>query len=420
MNILVLGGGDKIRLNYLLPLCLLLMIFFTVQLTSDPVSATTTYQTNNVNSITNQNSSVTNLKTSSTQKSTKVLTKSQTTTSYTTKISFDSLKKTSKYVKTYILLNHKLPNYVKLSTKRVTMPQFLELMCSGVLEIRDGSTAPITLRTVRYPGNKLETVPNCYLTKTEYLTFTKSLKTYLDRYHKVPTIKNSKGYYLYGTVIYTYCNLFEFQSTYKRLPNTISIKPWVSVIHGRQVYITSDSITNSKVDNARMNSIVQALISKGIYAKNWGLGPNTHIEVLQSTHIPKDALVIDIYGGACAGTLFEMGANWYKSLRGAKKVFTVFWPPSTDITGLKFLPRAHDDNFTPKYGKVAGFPNWLDRDHDGIVDPAKDTNNDGVIEILAEDGLAHPDDYLRANGYKYMNSNNINSIVSAIIKLAFT
>ncbi len=396
------------------------MIFFTVQLTADPVSATTTYQTNNASSVTNQDSSVTNLKTSSTLKTTKILTKSQTTTSSITKIRLDSLKKTTKYVKTYILVKHKLPNYVKLSNKRVTMPQFLELICSGVLEIRYGSTAPLILRTVKYPGNKLETVHNCYLTKTEYLNFAKSLKTYLDRYHKVPTIKNSKGYYLYGTVIYTYCNIFEFQSTYKRLPNTISIKPWKSIIHVRPVYITSDSITNSKVDNARMNSIVQALISKGVYAKNWGLGPNTHIEVLKSTNIPKDALVIDIYGGACAGTLFEMGLNWYKSLKWAKKVFTVFWPPSTDITGLKFLPRAHDDNFTPKYGKVAGFPNWIDRDHDGQVDPAKDTDNDGIIEIPAEDGLAHPDDYLRANGYKYMNSDNINSIVSAIVKLAFT
>jgi hypothetical protein len=397
----------------------MLMILFTVQLTADNVSATTTYQTNNVNAVTNQNSSVTNLK-SSIPNSTKILTNSKTTTSSTIKVRLDSLKKTTKYVKTYILLNHRLPNYVKLSAKRVTMPQFLELMFSGVLEIKDGSSAPLTLRTVRYPGNKLETVHKCYLTKTEYLNFAKSLKTYLDRYHKVPTIKNSKGYYLYGTVIYAYCNLFEFQSTYKRLPNTITIKPWQSIIQGRQVYITSDHITNSVVDNARMNSIVQALISKGVFAKNWGLGPNTHIEVLQSTHIPKDALVIDIYGGACAGTLFEMGLDWYKSLIGTKKVFNVFWPPSTDITGLTFLPRAHDDNFTPIYGKVAGFPNWIDRDHDGQVDPAKDTDNDGIIEIPAEDGLAHPDDYLRANGYKYIHTDNINSIVSAIVKLAFT
>jgi methionine-rich copper-binding protein CopC len=154
----------------------------------------------------------------------------------------------------------------------------------------------------------------------------------------------------------------------------------VSLSQGRPVYITSDNISGRTSDNARITSIINGLKALGIKAYNMGVGPNYHISVLQSSSVPKNALVIDIYGGACAGTLKEMGSTWYKSIRGTRKVFSVFWPPSTDITNLAFLPRAHDDNFSP-----ASFT-----------------------------GLAHPDDYLIANGYSYIHSGSMTSVVNAI------
>lgn len=150
------------------------------------------------------------------------------------------------------------------------------------------------------------------------------------------------------------------------------------------VYITSDNIINRGTDNTRINSIVNGLRAMGIKAYNMGLGPNTHVQVLQSSQIPRNALVVDIYGGACAGTLYEMGSKWYKSIRGTKEVYTIFWPPAKVITGLPFLVRAHDDNFSP-----ASFT-----------------------------GLAHPDQYLLKNGYNYLYSGSITAIVSAIYNQA--
>lgn len=78
---------------------------------------------------------------------------------------------------------------------------------------------------------------------------------------------------------------------------------------GKPVYITSDNIKNSATDNARINSIVTGLRAMGVNAYNMGLGPKTHLEVLQSGQVPENALVIDIYGGACVGTLYEMGTS---------------------------------------------------------------------------------------------------------------
>ena len=148
----------------------------------------------------------------------------------------------------------------------------------------------------------------------------------------------------------------------------------------RPVYITSDNIDGQSIDNGRINTIVDILKNMGIPAYNMGLGPNSHMTVLTSSSVSKNALIVDIYGGADAGLLDEMGTTWYKDLKGTKKVFTLFWPPAEVITNLAFLPRAHDDDY----------------------DPASFT------------GLAHPDQYLKDNGYSYLYSDVLSTIVSNI------
>ncbi|MGB7968812.1 MAG: Ig-like domain-containing protein, partial [Methanobacterium sp.] len=148
----------------------------------------------------------------------------------------------------------------------------------------------------------------------------------------------------------------------------------------RPIYITSDNINNPTVDNARINSIIAGLKALGLKAFNMGLGPNTHDTILTSGNLPSNAVVVDIYGGADAGLIKEMGTAWYKAEKGARTVFSVYWPPSTDITGLAFLPRAHDDNY----------------------DPSSFT------------GLANPAEYLLENGYDYIHSGTILNIVNAI------
>ena len=181
----------------------------------------------------------------------------------------------------------------------------------------------------------------------------------------------------------------------------------MSIIHLKPVYITSDNIINKVVDHTRINRIVKGLEARGLYAQNSGLGPNKHIEVLESIKVPQNALIVDIYGGACAGTIFEMGSKFYKNIKGNREVYTIFWPPAALITGLDFLPRAHDDDFTPTYNTMNG----------GRFTDFKDLDNDGKFDY-GEDGLAHPDIYLHNNGYQYYYSVDISKIVNAIFKQA--
>jgi len=172
-------------------------------------------------------------------------------------------------------------------------------------------------------------------------------------------------------------------ATFKKNLATMGLKINTNL---KPVYITSDNINSVSTDTARVNAIVKQLAALGLYAVNWGLGPNTHIQVLESSKVPKNALVVDIYGGADAGLIYEMGTSWYKSIKAARTVFTVYWPTATNITGLAWLARAHDDNY----------------------DAASFT------------GIANPAEYLSKNGYQYVYSGSISAIVASIYKLAIS
>jgi len=148
----------------------------------------------------------------------------------------------------------------------------------------------------------------------------------------------------------------------------------------RPIYITSDNINNRATDNARINTIIKGLRTLGLTAHNMGLGPNKHDKILTSGKLPNNAVIVDLYGGADSGLIKEMGSAWYKKLKGVRTVFSVFWPPSADIKGLAFLPRAHDDNYDPASFK----------------------------------GLANPAHYLLKNGYNYIHSGSILSIINSI------
>lgn len=385
------------------------MVLFTIlvlPLACETSDAATTTQIS-TNSQSNQSITTTNVKTTTQTKSTvkKVSTAK-------VKIGVNQIATTSRYIKSFVAINHKLPNYVVISSTKVTMPQYLELLTSAVIKIRYHDSTPLYLKTVSSPNSNKETITSATYSQSYYLQVAKSLKTYMDKYHKAPSsFKTPNGWIQCSSLVFTYSKIIDFNKIENRLPYSTTMTNWINIVGQRPIYITSDNIINKDVDNQRINSIVSKLTAMGLYAKNWGLGPNTHVSILSSSSVPKNALIVNIFGGACAGTLYEMGTNWYRSIKGDRKVYTIFWPPALDITGLAFLPRAHDDNFTPLYGKPNGFPNEYDVDKDGVYEiglPGR------------EDGLAHPDLFLKNYGYKYIRSSDITAIANAIYKLAFS
>ena len=292
-------------------------------------------------------------------------------------------------LRAYIEANCKLPAYVTIGTTQVAIEDLLNLMVTNVLQL-NGSKTPLIFKNISSPGNPTGDLVNGSITKTEYLNITQRIKSFIDTNSAAPNYATSSlGNIQYESLVYMYSKILEFYSIANGLPNYIEVKAWTAltpvITDARPVYITSDNILNTAADTNRMNTIVSALEALGLTAANWGLGPNSHYKVLEDKTIPANALIVDIYGGACAGTIYEMGQNYYKALVGARKVFSVWLAPyATDITGLEFLNRSKDDDFDP--------PSFT--------------------------GIPHPDQYLSTNGYEYIYSGDLSAIINRIYQEA--
>ncbi|WP_048190934.1 CARDB domain-containing protein [Methanobacterium sp. SMA-27] len=345
---------------------------------------------------------------------------------------------------TFFNNNLRLPNYVSFGTKKILIADFQRIIATQGLKIntkiKDLIVTQVTAPTKGMNGNTI-TVPNTVKNRGNTATGGFYVKYYLvdnstiyigQRYISslaagtnnsqntklsIPLNVTSSSYY-----IKTYADKTNLINESNESNNYKYSSTKIQITNARPIYLTSDNIINTSIDMARLNSIVSGLKAMGLYAVNYGLGPNSHYQILTNVTIPENALIVNIYGGVCAGTIWEMTQHYYTNLVRNRAVFSIWINTKTNIDNLNntLLPRSNDDNFTPKYGTVGGFPNWIDSDHDGKVDPAKDTNNDGIYEIRAEDGVIDPANLLKQYGYQYLYQQNgdIATIVNSIYREA--
>jgi hypothetical protein len=281
-------------------------------------------------------------------------------------------------LKNYVDTNRALPNKVSVNGREVDIYTFLYLLTTVVQNLNSDNSSLVDAITFNPPQAVHDAIIPGNIPLSEYIKIADQVKVYMDQTGYVPgyASQTSIGPYLsYKSMVYMYAQILSYYKLNNVLPAIVAEKPWALVLNPNAlsalpVYLTSDNIDGVNSDNTRMNYICQILSSWGLTAYNYGLGPNSHCAVLMSSSVPQNALVVDIYGGACAATLYEMGGTWYKSIKGARDVFTIFMcgtSYSCRISGLAWLPRAHDDNFSS--------PNFT--------------------------GLANPDQYLLNNGYRY-------------------
>jgi transglutaminase-like putative cysteine protease len=130
-------------------------------------------------------------------------------------------------VKTFVETNKRLPNYVTMKNKKVTMPQFLLLLNYDLTQTNSKSTAKVTLKNVKAPTSTSETVKSGSINKTEYIKLASSLKTNINNNGKVPCyVSSSRGKIKYETLVYTYSKVMDYYAKNKKLPNTVSVRPW--------------------------------------------------------------------------------------------------------------------------------------------------------------------------------------------------
>lgn len=143
--------------------------------------------------------------------------------------SISSVANAASRVKKFIEANHKLPSCVTVSKKMVNMPQFLQLLSNGIIKAKSGSKTPILLSIVSKPKPGVETVKRGSLSTLQYVSVARSVKSFVDKTHRVPSYaKSARGKFLYGTLIYTFSKVMSFYGANKRLPHYVSIVPGIT------------------------------------------------------------------------------------------------------------------------------------------------------------------------------------------------
>lgn len=141
----------------------------------------------------------------------------------------------------------------------------------------------------------------------------------------------------------------------------------------KPVWVCSDLIYSKTKDSANIKKIIDGLTSKGVTAHQFGaVGEAAHLDVLlKDISTEPEALVVELAGGVDAGAIYEKGSDWYKSLLGKRDdVIALMNTTKIRLTGLEYLKRPKSDNYSPSVFK----------------------------------GVEHPDWYLYANGYDYMEN----------------
>ena len=125
-------------------------------------------------------------------------------------------------------------------------------------------------------------------------------------------------------------------------------------------WVQSDNINGKSSDLKFIKDFAKKLRKKGWKVKVIGVGSNLHSEIYANV---KNGIWFCIYGGACAGTIRETYANTSyrrKIEKNNSRTVLGFRPPSGDIRKggkyYKWLPRAHDDNFSPSSFRGISYP----------------------------------------------------------------
>ena len=173
-------------------------------------------------------------------------------------------------VKNYIEKNKKLPKYVQINTGQITLPQFLELLNNGLLQINGNKNTPITLKKTSNPINPNEDLKSGNINKSEYLNLATKIQNFMDSTGRAPNYASiTLGKIRYESLIYLESRIMNFYGVKKVLPKYAVVNSWNGSSNGTTSTIP-DSLkqylkptANAQSNNSNIKSLA-ASITNGL------------------------------------------------------------------------------------------------------------------------------------------------------------
>ncbi len=157
--------------------------------------------------------------------------------------SLDQIKSAAATVQSYIEVNHAIPNNVNISGIAVTMPQFLQLAASAILNIEEISLTSFVLGTYNSPPNPSEDITNRTFSKKDYISLANDVITFMYINGRAPNYKaSSHGNIQYQTLIYMFSQILNSNNATDTLPQSITINPWNTVTNQNTIFLSLNQI----------------------------------------------------------------------------------------------------------------------------------------------------------------------------------
>ncbi len=142
------------------------------------------------------------------------------------------IKDAANRVKVFIEKNNRLPNYVTIGSRQLSMSQYLQLINQKTLNLY-GSNGSLKVKSVSGPSNPSETVKSGNIQKSEYLKLARNILNFMDSNGRAPNYASSSlGTIRYESLVYAFSRVVAFHNTNSRLPNYVSVKSWTSQTGG--------------------------------------------------------------------------------------------------------------------------------------------------------------------------------------------
>lgn len=137
------------------------------------------------------------------------------------------------WVKDYVNIYKKLPEYVIINNMQVNMAAFLKLLVSTTLNINNNDLGAVTyLLTYAKSSAPRDEINSGNMGKEEYLKIAGDIKNYMDSSGKTPdyAYNTSLGpYFGFQNLVYTYSSILSYCAANQTLPANVTVNSWKKV-----------------------------------------------------------------------------------------------------------------------------------------------------------------------------------------------
>ena len=155
----------------------------------------------------------------------------------------DDIDNAANTVKTYIETHHALPSSITISGEQVTIPQFLKLATTSLLNIK-GNYA--FLLNYGVPSTPSENMTSGIINATEFMNIASSVNSFMDSNGKAPNyVTSSEGNIRYESLVYIYSEILSSYNINGDLPYDITVDPWSVISNTNTLFYSIDQVNNA-------------------------------------------------------------------------------------------------------------------------------------------------------------------------------